>query len=152
MRQWLFHKFPGRPPGEIGPLEIQVPDQENVDPRVMLPLVPAREQPNHDVIQHAGLGHEQHDDNIEMNLDNMVPLQQVFDLGQDDMLEEDNRQPREQVMSPRERGQRVNALQDRPFAFENQPANVVAEHRRQENREYHEGGNVFLQQRIFSNR
>ena len=80
----------------------------------------------------------------------MLPLQQVFDLDQQDaMIEDDNRQLREQVMSPRERGQQqqVNAMQDRQFAFGNLPANVVAEHRRQENREYHDGGNVFLQQR-----
>ena len=80
----------------------------------------------------------------------MLPLQQVFDLNQQDaMLEDGNRQLREQVMSPRERGQQqqVNAVQDRQFAFGNLPANVVAEHRRQENREYHDGGNAFLQQR-----
>ena len=47
-----------RPPAEIRPLENQVPDQGNVDPRAMLPLAPAREQ--HDVLQHAGLGHGQH--------------------------------------------------------------------------------------------
>ena len=47
---------PGRPPGMIQPLENQVPDQGNVDPRAMLPLVPAREQQHHDVRQHAGLG------------------------------------------------------------------------------------------------
>ena len=63
----------------------------------MLPLVPAREQQNHDVLQHAGLGHGQHDDDIDMNLDNMLPLQQVFDLDrQDDMLEDGDRQLREQ--------------------------------------------------------
>ena len=52
-------------------------------------------------------------------------------------------------MSPRESGQQqqVNAVQDRQFAFGNLPANVVAENRRQKNREYHDGGNVFLQQR-----
>ena len=57
----------------------------------------AREQPNHDVLQHAGLGHEQHDDDIDMNLENMLPLQQVFNLGQDDMLEDGNRQLREHI-------------------------------------------------------
>ena len=41
----------------------------------------------------------------------------------------------------------MNAVQDRQFAFGNLPANVVAENRRQENREYHNGGNVYLQQR-----
>ena len=52
-------------------------------------------------------------------------------------------------MSPREHGQQqqVNAVQDRPQAFAPRPAEVVAEHRRQEQREYHDGGNVFLQQR-----
>ena len=145
-----FPTDPGRPPGEIRPLEMQVPDQENVGPSAMLPLVPAREQQNHDVLQHAGLGHEQHDDHINMNSEDLLPLQQVFDLDQQDaMLEDGNRQLREQVMSPRERGQRqqVNAVQDRQFAFGNLPANVVAENRRQENREYHDGGNVFVQQR-----
>ena len=85
-----------------------------------------------------------------MNIEDMLPLQQVFDLDQHDaMLEDGNRQLREQVMSPRERGQQqqVNAVQDRQFAFGNLPANVVAENRRQENREYHDGGNVFVQQR-----
>ena len=56
-----------------------------------------------------------------MNL-NELPLQQVFDLDrQDDMLEDGNQQPREQVVSPREHGQqqRVNAVQDRQFAFRN---------------------------------
>ena len=94
-----FPQVPGRPPGEIRPLEDQVPDQGDVGPRAMLPLVPARGQQNHDVIQHAGLGHEQHDDDIDMNLENMLPLQQVFDLGQDDMLEDGNRQLREQNCS-----------------------------------------------------
>ena len=110
----------------------------------MLPLVPAREQQDHDVLQHAGLGHEQHDD-MNMDLENMLPLQQVFNLDQDKMLEDGNRQLREQVMSPRKRDQQqqVHAVQDRQFAFANQPANVVEEHRRQEN----DGGNVFLQQR-----
>ena len=51
-------------------------------------------------------------------------------------------------MSPRERGhQQVNAVQDRQFAFANQPANVVAENRRQEYHERHEGGNMILEQR-----
>ena len=133
-----FPQAPGRPPGEIRPLENQVPDQGDVGPRVMLPLVPVREQQDHDVRQHAGLGHEQHENDIDMNLDNMLPLQQIFDFGQDNMLEDGNHPLREQVMSPRERGQQqqVNAVQDRQFAFGNQPANVVAEHRRQENKEY----------------
>ena len=84
------------------------------------------------------LGHGQHDDDdIDMNLENMLPLQQVFNLDQQDaMLGDGDRQLREQVMSPRERGQQqqVNAVQDRQFAFGNLPADVVAEHRRQENR------------------
>ena len=92
-----FPQDPGRPPGEIRPLELQVPDQGNVGPRAMLPLVPAREQQNHDVLQHAGLGHGQHDDDINMNLEDVLPLQQVFDLNQHDaMLEDGNRQLREQ--------------------------------------------------------
>ena len=90
-----FPMDPGRPPGEIRPLELQVPDQGYVGPRAMLPLAPAREQENHDVLQHAGLGHEQHDD-IAMNLQEMLPLQQIFDLDQqDNMLEDDNDQLRE---------------------------------------------------------
>ena len=98
-----FPLDPGRPPGEIRPLEMQVPDQGNVGPRAMLPLVPAREQQNHDVLQHAGLGHGQHDDDINMNLEDMLPLQQVFDLDQQDaMLEDGNRQLREQKRSPLE--------------------------------------------------
>ena len=116
----------------------------------MLPLTPAREQQNHHALQHAGLGHGQHDNEIDVDLENTSPLQQVFDLDQQDaMLEDGNHRLREQVMSSRERGQQqqVNAVQDRQFAFGNLPANVVAEHRRQENREYHDGGNVFLQQR-----
>ena len=115
----------------------------------MLPLAPAREQQRHGVRQHAGLGHGQHDDE-EMNLEDMIPLRQAFNLDQDDaMLEDDNNQLREQVMSPREHGQhqQVNAVQDRPQAFGPQPANVVAEHQGQENREYHDGGNIFVQQR-----
>ena len=91
-----FPQVPGRPPGEIGPLEIQVPDQGDVGPRAMLPLVPAREQQNHGVLQHAGLGHGQHDDDINMNLDDMLPLQQVFNLDQHDaMLEDGDQQLRE---------------------------------------------------------
>ena len=139
---------PGRPPG-IQPLEDLVPDQGNVDPRAMLPLAPAREQQHHDVRRHAGLGHGQHDDQ-NMNLEDMLPLGQAFNLDQDDaMLEDDNNQLREQVMSPREHGQqqRVNAVQDKPQAFAPRPAEVVAEHQRQEQREYHSGGNIFLQQR-----
>ena len=86
---------PGRPPGMIQPLEDLVPDQGNVDPRAMLPLVPAREQQHHDVRQHAGLGHGQHDDQ-DMNLEDMLPLRQAFNLDQDDaMLEDDNNQLRE---------------------------------------------------------
>ena len=81
----------------------------------------------------------------------MLPLQQLFDLDrQDVMLEDGSQQLRVQVMSPRERGQQqqqVNAVQDRQFAVVNLPANVVAENRRQENRQYHNGGNVYLQQR-----
>ena len=58
----------------------------------MLPLVPAREQQNHEVRQHAGLGHGQHDG---MELEDMLPLQQVIDLEwNDDMLEDNNAQPR----------------------------------------------------------
>ena len=84
---------PGRPPG-IQPLEDLVPNQGNVDPRAMLPLAPAREQQHHDVIQHAGLGHVQHDE--DMNLEDMLPLRQAFNLDQDDaMLEDDNNQLRE---------------------------------------------------------
>ena len=50
------------------------------------------------------------------------------------MLEDDNNQLREQVMSPREHGQRqrLNAVQDRPQAFGPRPANVLAEHQREE--------------------
>ena len=87
---------PGRPPG-IQPLEDQVPNQGNVDPRAMLPLANAREQQHHDVRQHAGLGHGQHDDQ-DMNLEDMLPLRQAFNLDQDDaMLEDDNNQLREHV-------------------------------------------------------
>ena len=86
---------PGRPPG-IHPLENIVPDQGNVDQRAMLPLAPVREQQHHDVRQHAGLGHAQHDE--DMNLEDMLPLGQAFNLDQDDaMLEDDNNQLREQV-------------------------------------------------------
>ena len=80
----------------------------------------------------------------------MLLLRQAFDLGQDDaMLEDDNNQLREQVMSPREHDQQqqVNAVQDRPQAFAPRPAEVVAEHQRQENREYQDVRNVFVQQR-----
>ena len=81
---------PGRPPG-IQPLEDFVPDQGNVDPRAMLPLAPAREQQHHDARQHAGLGHAQHDE--DMNLEDTLPLRQAFNLDQDDaMLEDDNLQ------------------------------------------------------------
>ena len=97
---------PGRPPGEIRPLENQIPDQGDVGLRAMLPLAPAREPENHGVSQHAGLGHEQHENDIDMNLEDMLPLQQVFDLDrQDVVLEDGNQQLREQVMSPRELGQ-----------------------------------------------
>ena len=79
----------------IQPLENLVPNQGNVDPRAMLPLVPAREQQHHDVRQHAGLGHGQHDDQ-DMNLEDMLPLRQAFNLDQEDaMLEDDNNQLRE---------------------------------------------------------
>ena len=56
----------------------------------------------------------------------------------------------QQVMSPREHGQhhQLNAVQDRPQVFGPRPANVIAEHQRQENREYHDGGNIFLQRNI----
>ena len=141
-----FPTDPGRPPG-IQPLDDLVPDQGNVDPRAMLPLAPAREQ-HHDVRQHAGLGHGQHDE--DMNLEDMLPLRQAFNLDQDDaMLEDDNNQLREQVVSPREHGQQqqVNAVQDRPQAFAPRPAEVVAEHQRQESRGYHDGRNIFVQQR-----
>ena len=128
------------------PLENQVPNQEIDGPRAMLPLVPVREQQHHDVRQHAGLGHGQHD---EMELENMLPLQQMVNFGQhDDMLEDGDSRPREQVMSPRERGhQQVNAVQDRQLAFANAPANVVAENRRREYHEHQQGGNVILEQR-----
>ena len=85
---------PGRPPG-IQPLENQVPNPGNVDPRAMLPLPNVREQQHHDVRQHADLGHGQHD-NQDMNLEDMLPLRQAFNLDQDDaMLEDDNNQLRE---------------------------------------------------------
>ena len=88
-----FPMEPRRPPG-IQPLEDLVPDQGNVDQRAMLPLAPAREQQHHDVRQHAGLGHVQHDE--EMNLEEMLPLGQAFNLDQDDaMLEDGNNQLRE---------------------------------------------------------
>ena len=80
---------PGRPPG-IQPLE-DLPDQGNVDQRAMLPLAPVREQ-HHDVRQHAGLGHVHHDE--DMNLEDMLPLGQAFNLDQDDaMLEDDDDHP-----------------------------------------------------------
>ena len=41
----------------------------------------------------------------------------------------------------------MNAVQDRPLAFQNLPAHVIAENRRQENQEHHAVGNVFLHQR-----
>ena len=93
-----------------------VPNQGNVDPRAMLPL--AREQQHHDVRQHAGLRHVHYDE--DMNLEDMLPLGQAFNLDQDDaMLEDDHNQLREQVMSTREHGlkQQVNAVQDRQQAF-----------------------------------
>ena len=145
-----FQIDPGRPPGPIQPLENQVPDQGNVDPRAMLPLAPARKQQYHGVRQHAGLGHGQHEIQ-DMNLEDMLPLRQAFNLDQDDaLLEDDNNQLREQVMSPREHDlqQRVNAVQDRPQAFAPGPANVVVERQRQEDRQYHDGGNIFLQRNI----
>ena len=64
-----FPQVPGRPPGEIRPLENLVPDQGDVGPRAMLPLVPATEQQNHDALQHAGLGHGQHENEIDMDLE-----------------------------------------------------------------------------------
>ena len=58
-------------------------------------------QQHHDVRQHVGLGHGQYDDQ-DMNLEDMLPLRQAFNLDQDDaMLEDGNNQLREQVMSPR---------------------------------------------------
>ena len=91
-----FQIDPGRPPGEIQPLEDVVPAQGIDGPRAMLPLAPAREQQHHDGRQHAGLGHGQHDD-IDMNLQDMLSLQQVFGLEQHDaMLEDGDAQLREQ--------------------------------------------------------
>ena len=89
----MFPIDPGRPPGDLIPLENQVPNQEINGPRAMLPLPPVGEQQqNHDDIEHAGLGHEQHD---EMELENMLPLQQMFNIVQDDhMLEDGNGQLR----------------------------------------------------------
>ena len=58
----MFQIDPGGPPGDIRPLENPVPNQEIDGPRAMLPLVPVREQQHHDVKQHAGLGHGQHDE------------------------------------------------------------------------------------------
>ena len=93
--QMAFPIDPGRPPG-IQPLEDQVPHQGNVDPRAMLPLANVREQQHHDVRQHAGLGHGHHE-NQDMNLEEMLPLRQAFNLDQDDaMLEDGNDQLREQ--------------------------------------------------------
>ena len=60
----------------------------------MLPLVPVRKPENHDVLQHAGLGHEQHENDIDMNFKDMLPLQQVFDLDRQDAMLEDGNQPR----------------------------------------------------------
>ena len=119
----------------------------------MLPLANVRKQQHHDVRQHAGLGHGQHDDH-DMNLEDMLPLRQAFNVDQDDaMLEDDNNQLREQVMSPREHGQhqRLNAVQDRPHAFAQGPANVVAEHQRQETENTMMEG-IFSAREIFSNR
>ena len=73
-----FPTDPGRPPG-TQPLEDQVPDQGNVDPRAMLPLANVREQQNHDVRQHAGLGHGHHEIQ-DMNSEDMLPLRQAFNL------------------------------------------------------------------------
>ena len=42
LKTMAFPLDPGRPPREIRPLEMQVPDQGNVGARAMLPLVPAR--------------------------------------------------------------------------------------------------------------
>ena len=94
----MFQIDPGRPPGDLMPLENQVPNQEIDGPRAMLPLVPVREQQHHDVRQHAGLGHGQHD---EMELENMLPLQQMVNFGQDDdMLEDGDARPRERSWTP----------------------------------------------------
>ena len=90
-----FQIDPGRTPGEIQPFEDVVPAQGIDGPCEMLPLAPDREQQHHDVRQHAGLGHGQHED-IDMNLQDMLPLQQVFDLEQHDaMLEDGDAQLRE---------------------------------------------------------
>ena len=90
-----FQIDPGRPPGEIRPLENEVPDQGIDGLRAMLPLVPAREQNDHGVIQHAGLGHGQHEN---MEIENMLPLQQVVDLEQhDNMLEDGDAENRGQT-------------------------------------------------------
>ena len=73
---------------------------EKEDPLFLIGAPPCTEQQYHDVRQHAGLGHGQHD-NQDMNLEDMLPLRQAFNLDQDDaMLEDDNDQLREQVMSP----------------------------------------------------
>ena len=52
--------------------------------------MPVREQQHHDVRQHAGLGHGQHD---EMELENMLPLQQMVNFGQDDDMLEHGARP-----------------------------------------------------------
>ena len=106
---------PGRPPG-IQPLEDQVPDQGNVDPRAMLPLANVREQQHHDVRQHAGLGHGHHD-NQDMNLEDMLPLRQAINLDQDDaMLEDGNDQLREHNFHP-PRLRAFLSIQHTPFAW-----------------------------------
>ena len=130
--------------------EILVPNQENVDPRAMLPLPPVREQLHQNVRQHAGLGHG-HDDQ-EMNLEDMLPLRQAFHLDQDDEMLEDHNNQLRTGYEPREHGrqQRVNAVQDRPQAFAPGPANVVAGRQRQEDRQYHDGGNVLGVTRVIS--
>ena len=90
-----FQIDPGRPPGELIPLENQVPDQGSDGLRAMLPLAPAREQQNHDIRQHAGLGHGQHD---QMETQNTLPEQNVVDLEQNDgMLEDGSAEPRGQT-------------------------------------------------------
>ena len=117
----MFQIDPGRQPGNFIPVENQVPNQEIDGPRAMSPPAPVREQEHHDDREPAGLGQKQHD---EMELENMLPLQQMVNLDQNDhMLEDGDGRLREQVMSPRERGHRqVNAAQDRQFAFANEPA------------------------------
>ena len=79
---------PGRPP-RIQPLENLVPDQGNVDPRAMLPLAPAIMMTDNMLV--SGMY------NMMMNLEDMLPLRQAFNLDQDDaMYEDDNNQLREQ--------------------------------------------------------